>query len=180
LHIGAVFSTASVTESMTDHPITAEAFRRACGQWATGVSIVTTADKAGAPFGLTMNAVTSLSLDPPMFLVCVDKGSDTLAPMLESRVFCVNVLTRQQEALSNRFAKKGHDKFEGVAWSTGASGAPLLAETLISIDCRVRDVFEGGDHMICCGEVCDIVANDSVDAEALLYYGGRYGNIARA
>ncbi|MEQ8660546.1 MAG: flavin reductase family protein [Gammaproteobacteria bacterium] len=165
---------------MTDNPITAEAFRRACGQWATGVSIVTTADRAGAPYGLTMNAVTSLSLDPPMFLVCVDKGSDTLAPLLESRVFCVNILTREQEALSNRFAKKGQDKFDGVAWSKGVSGAPVLAATLVSIDCRVTDVFAGGDHEICCGEVCDIVANESVDAEALLYYAGRYATVARS
>ncbi|MCP5198549.1 MAG: flavin reductase family protein [Gammaproteobacteria bacterium] len=165
---------------MTDTSITADLFRRACGLWATGVSIVTTADTAGKPYGLTMNAVSSLSLDPPMMLVCVDKGSDTLAPMLASRVFCVNVLTSAQQDLSNRFAKKGHDKFEAVAWHPGTVGAPVLAHTLVSIECEIADVVTGGDHEICCGVVRDIIANDSVDVEPLLYYGGRYGALGKA
>ena len=89
---------------------------------------------------------------------------------------------RSASSLKRRQAPRAATNWrhEPSAWSTGASGAPVLAETLVSIDCRVREVFEGGDHMICCGEVCDIVTNDSVDAEALLYYGGRYGSIARA
>ncbi|MGE0485339.1 MAG: flavin reductase family protein [Gammaproteobacteria bacterium] len=163
---------------MTDSTITAELFRRACGLWASGVSIVTTVDGAGTPYGLTMNAVSSLSLDPPMMLVCVDKGSDTLAPMLASRVFCVNVLTGSQQDLSNRFAKKGQDKFDGVAWTAGKAGAPVLAETLVSVECEIAEVFAGGDHQICCGVVRDIVTNASVDVAPLLYYGGRYGALA--
>ncbi len=164
---------------MSADPITSEQFRRACGLWATGVSIVTTVDSNGIPYGLTMNAVSSLSLDPPMFLVCVDKGSDTLAPMTASRTFCVNVLTQRQQDLSNRFAKKGQDKFDGVAWSTGATGAPLIDDSLVSIECDVSDVLEGGDHKIFCGEVRGIVSNDSVDVEPLLYYGGGYGALSR-
>jgi flavin reductase (DIM6/NTAB) family NADH-FMN oxidoreductase RutF len=113
-------------------------FRRACGLWGTGVSIVTTCDAEGRPFGLTMNAVSSLSLAPPMLLVCVDRGSDTLAPMTQSRVFCVNVLAREQEALSNRFAKKGQDKFSDVAFTPGSTGAPVLAGTLVSFECAVQ------------------------------------------
>lgn len=162
---------------MTDHPITAELFRRACGLWATGVSIVTTIDTAGKPFGLTMNAISSLSLDPPMMLACVDKGSDTLAPLLASRVFCVNILTSAQQDLSNRFAKKGHDKFDGIAWAPGKVGAPVLADTLVSIECELADVYEGGDHKICCGAVRDIVTNESVDVAPVLYFGGRYGSL---
>ena len=162
---------------MNEATITSEQFRRACGLWASGVSIVTTVDGAGAPFGLTMNAVTSLSLDPPMFLVCVDSGSDTLAPMLESRAYCVNVLTQRQQDLSNRFAKKGQDKFNGVAWSKGSVGAPIIDDTLISIECEVSDVVKGGDHQIFCGIVRNIVANDSVDVKPLLYYGGGYAAV---
>lgn len=157
--------------------ITSEQFRRACGLWASGVSIVTTTNKAGTPFGLTMNAVSSLSLDPPMFLVCVDNGSDTLAPMLETRAYCVNVLTSRQQDLSNRFAKKGQDKFDGVAWTTGATSAPIIDDTLVSIECDVVDVVAGGDHQIFCGTVRGIVTNDSVDVEPLLYYGGRYAAV---
>lgn len=164
---------------MTDDSITGEQFRRACGLWATGVSIVTTTDAQGKLYGLTMNAVTSLSLDPPMLLVCVDFGSDTLAPLLESGVFCVNIIARDQQDLSNRFAKKGQDKFEGVPYSISANGAPMLDNTLVSVACSLRDAMDGGDHKICCGEVETIVANESVDAEPLLYYNGRYAAMSK-
>ena len=90
---------------------TPETFRKASGRWATGVSIVTTIDSDGVPFGLTMNSVASLSIDPPLYIVNVDNGSDTLAPMLSSRAFCINVLAEDQQELSNRFAKKGVDFF---------------------------------------------------------------------
>lgn len=163
---------------MSDQAINSDDFRKACGLWATGVSIVTTVDADGKPYGLTMNAVSSLSLDPPMFLVCVDNGSDTLNPMIDSRVFCVNVLTREQEDLSNRFAKKGQDKFAGVQFDAGATGAPVLADTLLSVECAVTDVLLGGDHKIFCGEVQAMRTNDAEDAEPLLYYGGRYGRVS--
>jgi flavin reductase (DIM6/NTAB) family NADH-FMN oxidoreductase RutF len=163
---------------MNDHPIDPNDFRKACGLWATGVSIVTTVDSKGKPFGLTMNAVSSLSLDPPMFLVCVDNGSDTLAAILDSGVFCVNVLTRAQKALSDRFAKKGDDKFSGIEHAAGATGAPVLADTLLAIECSVKDVLPGGDHQIFCGEVRRVCANDAADAAPLLYYGGRYGGVS--
>jgi len=158
--------------------ITPENFRRASGLWATGVSIVTTVDLAGEPFGLTMNSVTSLSLDPPLYLVNVDTGSDTLAPMLASRAFCINVLAATQQDLSNRFAKKGNDKFEQVDHAAGATGAPRLAGSLMSIDCRIDQVYEGGDHQIVIGEVVEIVTADADDAaKPLLYYAGRYAGV---
>ena len=160
--------------------ISSDDFRTACGLWASGVSIVTTVDADGKPFGLTMNAVTSLSLDPPMFLVCVDSGSDTLKAMLDSGVFCVNVLTQAQQELSNRFAKKGDDKFSGVGYVAGRTGAPILANTLLSVECSVSDVLAGGDHQIFCGEVKSVFANDSAEAEPLLYYRGRYGSVNKA
>ena len=165
---------------MNDINITSELFRRACGLWTTGVAIVTTADPAGNPFGLTMNAVTSLSLEPPMFIVCVDNDSDTLAPMTASRVFCVNVLTREQQDLSNRFAKKGSEKFAGLGHSRGVTGAPVLDGTLVSIECRVTAIVAGGDHQIMCGEAQCISVTDNAEAEPLLYFGGRYANLAKA
>jgi flavin reductase (DIM6/NTAB) family NADH-FMN oxidoreductase RutF len=157
--------------------ITPESFRKASGLWATGVSIVTTSDQNGTPFGLTMNSVTSLSLDPPLYLVNVDNGSDTLAPMLATRSFCINVLTTAQQELSNRFAKKGEGKFAGVEYTPGSTGAPRLAACLMTIECRVSAVHPGGDHQIVVGEVIEIVSAET-GARPLLYFGGRYANVA--
>ena len=112
-----------------------------------------------------------------MFLVCVDKGSDTLKAMQDSGVFCVNVLTQGQEALSDRFAKKGDDKFSGIEHGAGTTGAPILAGTLLAVECTVKSVLPGGDHEIFCGEVEQVVRNQSDSAEPLLYYRGRYGHV---
>lgn len=155
-----------------------ENFRKACGFWATGVSIVTTRDVDHTPFGLTMNAVTSLSLTPPLFVICVDNKSDTLEPMKRSGVFCINVLSAGQQDLSNRFAKKGQDKFDGVGFERGATGAPMLDGRLMAIDCQVTAVHPGGDHHIFVGEVRAISLPPSEDLQPLLYYRGRYGALA--
>ncbi|MGD9604216.1 MAG: flavin reductase family protein [Gammaproteobacteria bacterium] len=155
-----------------------ENFRKACGFWATGVSIVTTRDADHTPFGLTMNAVTSLSLTPPLFVICVDNKSDTLEPMKRSGVFCINVLSAGQQDLSNRFAKKGQDKFDGVGFERGATGAPMLDGRLMAIDCQVTAVHPGGDHHIFVGEVRGISLPPSEDLQPLLYYRGRYGALA--
>jgi flavin reductase (DIM6/NTAB) family NADH-FMN oxidoreductase RutF len=149
-------------------------FRKACGLWPSGVSVVTTVDGKGVPFGLTMNAVSSLSLEPPMLLVCVDNNSDTLAPMLETRCFCINILAGSQQDLSGRFAKKGNDKFEGVSWSAKPSGAPILDGSLVSFDCSVVHVYEGGDHKIICGKVEQIIENSVSGTQPLIYFGGGY------
>ena len=157
--------------------ISSDDFRRASGLWATGVSIVTTADSAGKPYGLTMNSVTSLSLDPPLYIVNVDKGSDTLAPMLESRSFSINVLADDQQSLSNSFAKKGDDKFSDVDHAAGSNGAPRLAGALMTIECTVDAVHEGGDHKIVVGEVTEIVHADPDETKPLLYYRGKYAEL---
>ena len=152
-------------------------FRKACGYWATGVSIVTTCDADGKAYGLTMNGLTSLSLDPPLFIICVDNKSDTLEPMKRSGSFCVNVLSSGQQDLSNRFAKKGPDKFEGVDHETGATGAPRLAGRLLAIDCTVKEILPGGDHHIVVGEVqaVDLPADET--SAPLLYFRGKYAQV---
>ena len=152
---------------------TTEEFRNTCGLWATGVSIVTTISAGGEPYGLTMNGVTSLSLEPPMMLVCVDLKSDTLAPMTESGCFCINVLSKEQEQLSNRFAKKGANKFESVTWRKATTGAPVIGGSLVSIDCSVSDIYDGGDHKIFCGEVLSILPAPETKPP-LIYFSGRY------
>ena len=155
---------------------TAEEFRSTCGLWATGVSIVTTIGPERQPYGLTMNGVTSLSLDPPMMLVCIDLKSDTLVPMTKSGCFCINVLSKEQEQLSNRFAKKGADKFESVTWSTATTGAPAIDGSLVSIDCSVKVIYDGGDHKIFCGEVLSILPATETKPP-LIYFSGGYKDL---
>lgn len=157
--------------------ISSDDFRQASGLWATGVSIVTTADKAGKGFGLTMNSVTSLSLDPPLYVVNVDKGSDTLVPMIESGAFCINVLASDQDQISNRFAKKGDNKFDGVDYELGHGGAPRISGSLMSIECQVEAIHDGGDHKIVVGQVKQITTADPETTMPLLYYRGKYASI---
>lgn len=160
---------------MTD--LTPEIFRKACGYWATGVSIVTTRDVDQTPYGLTMNAVTSLSLTPALFIVCMDNRSDTLEPMKRSGVFCINVLSAGQQDLSNHFAKKNPTKFEGVGFDRGTTGTPLLHGRLLGIECEVLATHPGGDHHIFVGEVRAVSFPDSDAVEPLLYYRGRYAQV---
>jgi flavin reductase (DIM6/NTAB) family NADH-FMN oxidoreductase RutF len=167
-----------LTETIPMSEFAPDTFRKACGYWATGVSIVTTRDTDGKAYGLTMNGLTSLSLDPPLFIICVDNKSDTLEPMKRSGAFCINVLSAGQQELSNRFAKKGPDKFEGVEHQSGPTGSPRLAGYLLGIECKVKEVHPGGDHHIFVGEVVSLDLPTSEDLQPLLYYRGKYALVA--
>ena len=149
--------------------------RNAMGLFATGVSIITTKDASGKPFGLTANAFSSLSLDPPMLLICVDKGVDCYACFDESKVFAVNFLSLAQEELSTRFATKGIEKFEGLSYSVGELGVALLDGALAHFECTVAHAHEGGDHTIYLGEVQRLV---TVEGDPLLFYQGKYRSLA--
>jgi len=151
-------------------------FRRVMGHFATGVTVVTSHDGAGKLGGLTANAVASVSLDPPLLLVCVDKKSDSYPLFDASRSFAVNILANQQETLSRRFAKSGGDKFTGVGYRIGVTGCPILTDTIAFLDCRVRYTFEAGDHTIYVGEAVEIAVGS--DAEPLLYFRGGYRNLS--
>jgi flavin reductase (DIM6/NTAB) family NADH-FMN oxidoreductase RutF len=157
-------------------PVTADQFRAALAHWASGVAIVTSA--AGERVhGMTVSAFSSVSLEPPLVLVCADKSSDTLAVIEEGRVFAVNVLAASQQALSNRFASKRdeHLRFAGLAWRRGATGAPILPEVLAALDCRVVAAHDAGDHVIYVGRVEEV---ELAAGEPLLYYGGAYRALA--
>jgi 3-hydroxy-9,10-secoandrosta-1,3,5(10)-triene-9,17-dione monooxygenase reductase component len=149
--------------------------RRLMGHFATGVTIITTKGADGTPYGLTANAFTSLSLDPPLCIVCVDRKAESFAHFYDSKVFTVNILTREQEALSNRFAKSGGDKFTGVATIPGHHGAPLIDGALAHIECLITDTVEGGDHVVHVGR---IERFDVRSGEPLLFYQGRYRALA--
>lgn len=151
-------------------------FRRVIGHFATGVTVVTTLRPNGAPCGLTASAVASLSLDPTLVLVCVERGAETHACIDATGYFAVNVLAEGKgETLARRFS--GNDvetKFTGIAYRAEHTGAPVLDETLAWLDCRVADRCAGGDHTVFIGEV---MAGDAVEGSPLLYYRGGYGRL---
>lgn len=156
-------------------PVSIEAaeFRRVLGHFVTGVTVLTTRNAAGAPAGLTVNAFASVSLDPPLVLVCVDRSSNTHALIEAAGVFAVNVLPDEQERTSRRFAEEETDrKFDGIAWRDEVTGAPILDDALAWVDCRVHTRCEGGDHTVWIGQV---VAGDAREGVPLLFYRGGYG-----
>lgn len=149
--------------------------RRVMGLFATGVTVLTTRDDQGRPYGLTANAVTSLSLTPPLLLICIDKKAETHPHFLTARCFVVNILSEDQEELSARFAKSGGDKFGSLAFSTNQDGVPVLEHTLAHLECRILETHEGGDHVIHIGEVHHAEARGG---RPLLYFQGKYRHLA--
>jgi flavin reductase (DIM6/NTAB) family NADH-FMN oxidoreductase RutF len=145
--------------------------RNVMGHFATGVTVITTKDTAGKPFGLTANAFTSLSLDPPLVLICVDKMVDCYACFEDTKVFVVNFLSEDQEHLSRRFATKGIEKFEGVAVRQGELGVPHLEGAMGYIECKLINGYDGGDHTIYVGEVQNCSASGD---RPLLFFKGKY------
>lgn len=160
----------------TANPVESTALRDFAGRFATGVTVLTTRDKDGKAFGLTMNAVSCVCLEPPLFLACVDKKSATLAPLKESGVFALNILAAGQDGISNNFASKGDDKFANVATEDGELGVPLISGALAAAEFRLHQSVEAGDHVIVIGEA---LATRGEDVEPLLYFRGKYGAISR-
>ncbi|MBL0170155.1 MAG: flavin reductase family protein [Gemmatimonadaceae bacterium] len=151
-------------------------FRAVLGRFATGVAIVTVRDDDGRDHGMTVSAFSSLSLDPPLVLVCI--GADaTMAPVMQRAAsFAVNILSSGQEAHSRRFAGKLDDRFTDVAGARSPSGNVLLDDALGALDCRVVARHPAGDHVIVVGEVDSGSAHDG---RPLLYYRGGYAQLER-
>ncbi len=150
-------------------------FRSTVGAFATGVTVVTTRGEEHA-YGMTANAFTSVSLDPPLILVCVINPSDGAEHITRNGVFAVNILTVAQEPLSRYFASrdrpKGRDAFAEVPHRFAASGAPILEGSAAFLDCRLHTAHEAGDHLIFIGEVLELEVTDG--HEPLLFHGGGY------
>jgi flavin reductase (DIM6/NTAB) family NADH-FMN oxidoreductase RutF len=148
-----------------------EEFRRVMGHFATGVTVVTSRGVDGVPLGLTVNAFTSVSLDPLLVLVCIHRRASGHDALLESGHFAVNVLRRDQEELALRFSgKDASERFRDLPAPDGPLGSPLIPEALAWLECRIRDVFPGGDHSVVLGEVVGCQARDG---EPLLFFQGR-------
>lgn len=146
-------------------------FRNALGNFATGVTVVTTKSKKGEYIGVTANSFASVSMDPPMVLWSLDKRSLSLTDYQESGFYAVNVLSDKQLELSNQFARQGGDKFEGVDFVEGLAGCPLIKDTIAKFQCKVVHQYEGGDHIILVAQVIDF---DKTDDDGLLFYKGNY------
>lgn len=148
--------------------------RRILGKFATGVTVAST--KIGdETWGMTANAVTSLSLDPPLVILCVQKDSQSLDKFKDGGCYALSILAADQQELSDRFAFKGPKDFSGLDTKTAETGAPILNGSLGWVDCKLKEILPGGDHDIFIGE---IVAGEAPEGgEPLLYYGGKYAKL---
>lgn len=158
--------------------INADEFRAALGAWPSGVTVVTA--RAGDEIhGMTVSDFSGVSLDPPLALVCASKTSVTTGLIEKGRCYGVNVLRADQSALSNKFASKKDEfkRFEGVDTFEQATGAPLLSEALVNLDCRIVAIHDAGDHLLCVGE---IEWSRVAEGEPLLFWNGGYGRFERS
>jgi flavin reductase (DIM6/NTAB) family NADH-FMN oxidoreductase RutF len=155
--------------------VSADEFRRACGRFATGVTIASVLDETGTPHGLTVSSFTSVSLDPPLVLICLGHETASLETFRKAKHFGINVLTLDQRGLSERFARKGHDRFDGLEWTPGETGVPLLAGALAHMECAVTQWITAGDHEILIGEMVCARVNKG---EPLIHFSSRYRKLA--
>jgi flavin reductase (DIM6/NTAB) family NADH-FMN oxidoreductase RutF len=147
-----------------------EEFRRVLGHFASGVTVVTTRFEQ-IDYGITVSSFTSLSLEPRLVLICIDNRVNSRDAIIQSGAFVVNILAEDGEHLSRQFASRDRDKFRGVAFHTGLTGAPLLDDALATIECKVVQQNEGGDHTIIQGEV---LAANARKGKPLLYFRSGY------
>jgi 3-hydroxy-9,10-secoandrosta-1,3,5(10)-triene-9,17-dione monooxygenase reductase component len=151
-------------------------FRNALGSFTTGVTIATTRDRADRDVGLTVNSFNSVSLDPPLVLWSLAKSSHSLKAFVEADFFAVHILAASQESLSNLFAKRGADKFEGLHVKRGHGGVPLLDGCAARFECRTAFRYAGGDHEILVGEVLTF---EHFDRLPLVFQKGGYALAVR-
>lgn len=150
-------------------------FRHACSKFATGVTIASVLDPDGKPHGLTVNSFTSISLAPPLILICIDRNTKVLEYFRLAACFGVSVLSAGQQEISNRFAASGENRFHHTAWHGAKSGAPLIDGALATFDCEVTQIVEAGDHSIFIGIVKALTI---ADGQPLVYFQSGYQELA--
>ncbi|HEX8370085.1 MAG TPA: flavin reductase family protein [Pyrinomonadaceae bacterium] len=154
--------------------ISKDEFRAALGRFASGVTVVTTRDNENRLHGITVSAFCSVSLEPPLILVCIDKEAGSHYAFEQSRAFVVNILREDQQYLSDRFASQLSDKFDGVKYRAGIEQLPVLEDVLVNLECRLVNAHDNGDHTIYIGE---IVVSSVNDGKPLIYFQGDYGKL---
>ena len=148
--------------------------RNALGRYATGVAVITTRAPSGKLEGLTANSFAAVSLDPPLILWSLRRQATSIKNFLDAGAFAVNVLAGEQSHLSDHFAKPCADKFDGVTFSTGLAGCPVLQDPLAVFECRIESATSGGDHIIFIGRVQRVSYRDG---SPLIFGGGDYGTL---
>lgn len=151
-----------------------DAFRRACGRFATGVAVVTTLADDGTPHGLTINSFASLSLNPPLVMAAIACDCAFLAHFESSGHFAINILTVHQRELSNRFAVLPEGRFAGVEWRFGVTESPMIEGSLTVIECRTTQVLDAGDHRVLIGEA---VAVEVGEGQPLIFFASDYAGL---
>lgn len=160
---------------MTPVPFQADAFRDLLGRFATGVTVLTTRDADGRDRGMTVSALTAVSLDPPLVLACIGHDASIADAVAAASHFGLSVLAADQEALSLHFADPNTDRFDGVPCSRGVIGVALLDGAIAHLECRIHARHDDGDHTIVVGEV---LAGSARDGEPLVHFRGGYGHMA--
>lgn len=153
-----------------------DAFRAVMGRFASGVTIVTAVDDEGTDHGMTVSAFASLSLEPPLVVICIDHVASMHDLLLTAPYFAVNVLTAGQEPLARRFAETGAQRFTGIGFTRGERGLPMLNDVLAHVECRRVAHHDGGDHTIIVGETETAVVREG---RPLLYYRGGFAQLER-
>lgn len=149
-------------------------FRRVCGRFATGITVVTTLDHDRNPHGLTVNSFTSVSLNPPLVLVCIDYRAKILETFRRAEQFGINVLSEGQRDVSQAFARRGENRFQGVEWNAGESGVPLLPGALAWLECSLVNAVDAGDHAILIARVNRAACHEG---RPLLYFASAYEHL---
>ncbi|WOX05915.1 flavin reductase family protein [Microbulbifer pacificus] len=165
-------STEILTQKHTVEPLQ---LRQVFGQFATGVTIITTSNEAGEPVGMTASSFNTVSLDPALILWCIGKNTGCFDAFNRCEHFAIHVLNEEQESLSSLFARRGVDRFAGLDYEINEQGVPLLNEFCARLQCSVAARYEGGDHLIMVGRV---EAMHTQDHEPLLFHRGHYARIA--
>ncbi|HYL99796.1 MAG TPA: flavin reductase family protein [Blastocatellia bacterium] len=156
-------------------PVEKDEFRTALGRFASGVTVITVRTADQQPHGMTVSAFSSLSLEPPLVLVCIDKNASLHPCLKEGDSFAVNILSEEQETVSRRFASREGDRFDGIGYALGVLGSPLLEGAMAHLECKVKMVYPGGDHTIFVGEV---EATTVAEGRPLTYYRGGYARLS--
>lgn len=155
-------------------PVSSADFRTALSRFASGVTVVTTKDATQRSFGITVSAFCSVSLDPPLVLICIEKTAGSHHAFEQSGRFTVNILSSNETGVSEHFASLVEDKFAGIDHAVDEHGVPILQGALATLQCKLFKSLDGGDHSIFLGEVEHVIVRD---ADPLIYYKGGYRNI---
>lgn len=155
-------------------------FRDALGQFPTGVTIITTVTSAGERLGMTISSFNSLSLDPPLILFSIVRQANSFAAWQKAERYAINVLSEDQEELSNRFARPKGEKWVDQTVLSGRTGVPLLPNAVIAFECEAYGRHDGGDHEIFVGRVVELRENQAKRGRPLVFFGGQYRRLGTA